>query len=276
MKLAIAAARGAGDLLLALWPGLADPGGRGDSSEGAQALRAELRVESKGSIDFVTEADKRAQRYISEAIATEFPDDSLLAEEGAGARETPQGNLWIVDPLDGTTNFLHGYAPFAVSIAYVRAGRPELGVVLSVAANELYVATRGGGATLNGAPICVSPTAELQRALLGTGFPYDRRERLDELMPMLRRALLTSHGVRRTGSAAHDLCQVARGGIDGFWERGLAPWDVAAGSLIVSEAGGRLSDGRGGAFALNSEWVIASNGHVHEALLASVLRGPAV
>jgi len=205
----------------------------------------------------VTEVDREAERRIVETILGRFPTHRILAEEGtasAGTAAAGTGSasaaelLWIIDPLDGTTNWLHGYPEHAVSIAAVDASGLRIGVVLDSANGEEFVAVRGGGATLDGTPITVSGVTELRLALVGTGFPFKRTELLPEYLEALGAVLSRTSGVRRAGAAALDLCAVACGRLDAFWEHWLMPWDVAAGALIVREAGGTfepLSSGRG-------------------------------
>lgn len=200
----------------------------------------------KGTSDFVTEVDRESERRIVARILAAFPEDRILAEEGSDG-ESPsgrangrgaEGRLWIIDPLDGTTNWLHGYPEYAVSIAALDAGGLRLGVVVNSATGEAFTAIRGRGARLDDRPIEVSRVSELRLALLGTGFPFKRAELVPDYLRVLGRMLRTTSGVRRGGSAALDLCDLACGRLDGFWEHWLMPWDVAAGALIVHEAGG--------------------------------------
>lgn len=223
--------------------------------------------ESKGKIDFVTEADRESQDYIRQTLIGNFPSDGFLAEEEGETIEGTSGFRWIVDPLDGTTNYLHSYPLFTVSVGLERQGVMVFGCIYAPYLDELFQATRGGGARRNGRPIHVSATADIADSLLVTGFPYNRREIVDELLGPVRRALMTAHGFRRSGSAAYDLCSVAAGRADGFWERGLHAWDLAAGTLIVREAGGTVTDLDGGAHDLFAGRTAASNGHIHDALL---------
>ena len=174
---------------------------------------------------------------------------------------------WIIDPLDGTVNFAHGFPMFCVSIAFEAGGVVEYGVVYDPLREELFEGRRGGGAFLNGEPIKVSAVERLDEALLATGFPYDIRERLPETLGRLGRVMAVAQGVRRGGSAALDLCYVAAGRLDGFWEENLKPWDTAAGVLMVSEAGGRISTFSGGAYELTSPNIAVSNGALHQSLL---------
>jgi myo-inositol-1(or 4)-monophosphatase len=224
------------------------------------------QVEHKGEIDLVTALDRRAEALIAEHVRAAFPDHAILAEEGTTGGASAE-HRWLVDPLDGTTNYAHGYPVFAVSVAYERAGRVVLGVVYDPLREELFLAEAGQGATLNGRPIRVSPTAELSQSLLATGFPYDRA-----LFPAaLRRWEALSYraqAIRRGGSAALDLCCVAAGRLAGYWERPVQPWDLAAGALLVTEAGGQLSSLAGGPPDLYSGELVATNGRLHAELLA--------
>jgi myo-inositol-1(or 4)-monophosphatase len=233
-------------------------------------LRARYRerqeVSFKSEIDLVTTVDREAEHLIVDTVLSAFPEHGIVAEESP-ARPSRDGHCWYVDPIDGTTNFAHGYPQFAVSIALARHGALLLGLVYDPLREESFTALSGGGARLNGAPIQVSEVATLRHALLGTGFPYDHRERADVYLAVWRAALGRAQGVRRAGSAALDLCYVACGRFDGFWEAKLHPWDVAAGRLIVEEAGGRVSDFRGGAHPLSGEETVASNGRIHEEML---------
>jgi len=223
------------------------------------------RVRHKGLIDLVTEADESAERAIVDRIARWFPTDGVLAEEGTtgGSDHT---RLWIVDPLDGTTNYAHGYPIFGVSIAYQVDDVVELGVVYQPILDELFTATLGGGARLNGNRIQVSSAETLLESVVCSGFPY-QRDLLESAATLWRRVVLEAQAVRRDGAAAPDLCYVAMGRFDGFWERGIQVWDMAAGALIVAEAGGQLSNYRGGTFDAYSREIVATNGHIHGPLL---------
>ena len=223
-------------------------------------------VDLKSSaIDLVTETDRACERAILEILNTRFPDHGILAEE-SGRREGGEYE-WVVDPLDGTTNFAHGYPQVAVSIALRRAGETLLAVVHDAIREETFCARRGEGATCDGRPIRVTDTGELSAALLLTGFPYDRRRHVDFYLEHLRAFMMRCHGVRREGSAALDLCWIAAGRADGFWEWKLKPWDTAAGALIVEEAGGRVSDFSGDAFDPSGEQCLATNARIHEEML---------
>lgn len=241
-----------------------------------ERLGRERDVQFKGTIDLVTDADRAAEALIAGRLREAFPDHRLLGEEGArGAGEdgTASGAAspfgWVVDPLDGTTNYAHGYPHFAVSIALERAGTLLIGVVYDPMRDELFVAERGRGATLNGVPLRVSGTDTLITALLATGFPYDREAR-SEAAAIWNAFLYETQGVRRDGSAALNLCYVAAGRLDGFYERPLQPWDMGAGALLVKEAGGRVSDFRDGPFDPYGREVVASNGALHAALLGVI------
>ena len=235
-----------------------------------EGFGGERSVRYKGEVDIVTEMDERAERIISEVLKEAFPDYGMLAEEG-GMLKGEGDSRWIVDPLDGTTNYTHGLPIFAVSIALERAGEVACGVVYDPMRQELYAAERGEGATLNGRPIQVSDTDELIRALIVTDFPYDRDE-VSAAVELFGRFAVLTRSIRRLGSAALDLCYVASGRLDGYYERGVWAWDVAAGSLILEEAGGRITDYRGEEFDLEGRVVAASNGALHDALV-TVTRG---
>jgi myo-inositol-1(or 4)-monophosphatase len=228
----------------------------------------EQTVKYKGKVDLVTEVDERAEAVIGELLRGAFPGYGMLAEEG-GRRLGEGDSRWIVDPLDGTTNYAHGLPIFAVSIALERAGEVVLGVVHDPMRGETYVAERGGGATLNGEPIRVSDTDEPIRALLVTGFPYDRSD-MGTAVELFGRLTELTQGVRRLGAAALDLCYVAAGRLDAYYEKGLHAWDVAAGSLILKEAGGRITDYRGRELDLEGREIVASNGLLHPVLLEAI------
>ena len=225
-----------------------------------------IDVDHKGSINLVTDVDLASERLIREAISTYYPRHEVLGEEG-GLSDSGSEYRWIVDPLDGTTNYAHGYPIFCVSIALECKGEIELGVVYDPMRDELFAAEQGAGATLNNRPIHVSKTAELMQGLLSTGFPYDiKTSKLTNLDHWANFAM-NAQALRRDGAAALDLCYVACGRFDGFWELNLSPWDTAAGALIVTEAGGRVTNFSGGPFSNYKPEVVASNGLIHDRML---------
>jgi myo-inositol-1(or 4)-monophosphatase len=219
-------------------------------------------ISYKGDINLVTEMDMRSERAVVETLRAAFPDHGIIAEEETSIKNG-SGFVWIIDPLDGTTNYAHGYPCFSVSIALEHRNEVIAGVVYDPMREELFSAQKGNGAQVNGKPIRVSSVDQLIRSLLATGFPYDRKISEKNNLDYFRDLLMASQEVRRDGSAALDLCYVAAGRFDGFWELKLKPWDVAAGSLIVREAGGMVSDLAGNAASLDAEEILASNGKVH-------------
>ena len=231
----------------------------------ARAERA-FGVDLKGPIDLVTAVDHAAETAIVECLQRLQPSVPILAEERGMVGGSKAGCRFIVDPLDGTTNFAHGFPVFAVSIGYEEDGEVVAGAVLDPVREELFTAEVGCGAHLNGVPIRVSPTAELQHALLATGFPYSR-EAMDRALELFVRIMRRVRAVRRAGSAALDLCCVAAGRLDAFWEETLRAWDTAAGEVIVREAGGVVSDFDGGPFTNGGPNIAVSNGPLHPALL---------
>jgi myo-inositol-1(or 4)-monophosphatase len=224
------------------------------------------RITYKGDINIVTEADLMAENHLRERIRARFPDHDLMAEESADAG-TGAEYRWVVDPLDGTTNYAHGYPVFCVSVALEHRGQIVLGAVYNPMLDECFSSLRGGGAFLNGRSLSVSRTDALTRSLLATGFPYDIRESLDNNLDHFKTLALKAQAIRRAGSAALDLAYVAAGRFDGFWELKLAPWDTAAGWLLVEEAGGRVTNLDGGPYHLYAPHILASNGTIHPALL---------
>ena len=234
--------------------------------EAGSLLRERLNdlhtVQYKGEINLVTEADRLSEGLIVERIRRTFPGHDILAEE---TPETTKGSgfRWIIDPLDGTTNYAHGYPTFCVSIALEVEGEICLGAVYNPMLTELFVAERDGGAFLNGRRLAVSRTAKLSRSLLATGFPYDLRENRNNNFTYYRAMAMNAQAVRRAGSAALDLAYVAAGRFDGFWELRLMPWDTAAGWLLVTEAGGAVTELRGDPYRLHSPHILASNGLIH-------------
>jgi len=224
-----------------------------------------VRAESKGEFDIVTVADRASEELVVSRLRQRFPAHAIVAEEGGGYR-TASDYCWYVDPLDGTTNFAHGFPMFNVTLALEHEGELTAGVVFDPLHDELFHATRGGGAFLNGNAIRVSRTGDLGASLLATGFPSRKRHRNVNVHFFYELAMST-HGIRRAGSAALDLAYVACGRLDGFWEFGLSPWDMAAGVLLVREAGGRASDMNGGKVDLYGAHVLADNAAIHDALL---------
>jgi myo-inositol-1(or 4)-monophosphatase len=230
-----------------------------------------FRIDKKGATDLVTEVDLAVERMFRELIAQRFPDHQILAEEMGGAAVIPPGPCWVFDPIDGTTNYAHGVPIYCVSIALEVEDRIELGVAYKPSFDELYVAERGRGATVNDARLHVSTTATLDESLLATGFPYGIRETGDTNLPEYAAFGVRCRGLRGLGSAVLDLAWVATGRLDGLWALRLGSWDVAAGSLFVEEAGGRMTSLVGGPLDLNAPSMVATNGRIHEEMLA-VLR----
>lgn len=231
-----------------------------------------FRIDKKGAIDLVTEVDLECERMCRAILAERFPGHDILAEElGATApSRAPSRFRWVFDPLDGTTNYAHGLPIFCSSLALEIDGRPDVGAIYDPTRKELFTAERGEGARLNGEPLAVSATGQLLDALLVTGFPYDVHQRSADLIALFAGFLRRARAVRRLGSAAIDLCYVAAGRLDGFWEEHLQPWDVSAGALILDEAGGRLTGIDGTPFDTSAGHVIASNGLLHDQMLAVV------
>jgi myo-inositol-1(or 4)-monophosphatase len=232
-----------------------------------QHARHGFLVEHKNPINLVTDADRLSERAIVELIRKRFPEHEILAEEGGLKKTGGSAYRWIIDPLDGTTNFAHGYPAYCVSIGLEYEGSLLLGVVLDPTREELFVAEVGRGASLNGRSLRVSHTQKLDEALLVTGFAYDIRETAQNNLDHFAHFALRAQGLRRTGTAALDLCYVAAGRFDGFWELKLNPWDTAAGVLIVREAGGRVTDFAGSTFSIYGQEMAASNGRIHDAML---------
>lgn len=251
-RVARAAVSEAGAMLLATW-------------------REAKTIRHKGAVDLVTETDHAIESAVVARLRDAFPDHHVIAEEASSTdgMGSPSGDryVWYLDPLDGTTNFAHAYPHFAVSLALAFGPALELAIVHDPLRAETFVAKRDQGATLNDAPIAVSAIAKLDDALLATGFPYDRRQHLDRYLGFFADMVRRGQGVRRNGSAALDLCYVACGRLDGFWEWKLQPWDTAAGTLIVREAGGSVSDFRGATFDLFGEQTLATNGRLHDAMV---------
>ncbi len=221
-----------------------------------------LEIEKKGDINLVTDADRESERIIKKIIMSEFPYHRLLAEEGEKS-VTNSEYFWLVDPLDGTTNYAHGFPVYCVSIALLKNGQIIAGCIFNPILDECFAAIKGKGAYLNGRPIKVSNEAELGESLLATGFPYDIRESDDDNIKEFTAFAKSARAVRRAGSAALDLAYVACGRFDGFWEFKLSPWDLAAGILMVSEAGGKVTSFKGGNYDIFTGETLASNGRIH-------------
>jgi len=228
----------------------------------------EQRITKKGKFNLVTEIDKASEKAVVGLIQKRFPDHSILAEESPEV--TGSGCRWIIDPIDGTTNFAHGFPTVSVSIGFEKDGRLEMGGVWDPFRKELFFAVRGHGATLSGKRIRVSKTKTLEDSLLATGFPYDRNLSPDGYLAMLRVFLTRIQGIRRGGSAAIDLCYVACGRFDGYYEMKLQPWDKAAGMMIVKEAGGKLTDFSGSPLTITGLQNLATNGLIHTEMLAAL------
>jgi len=239
------------------------------AQEAGKVLREESErppsISYKGDFDLVTQADRRSEALIVSRLQKYFPDHAVAAEEGTG-KDTASEYRWHVDPLDGTTNFAHGYPCFCVSMALARKGELLLGVIYNPIYKELFTAARGDGASLNGKQIHCSKVGALRSSLLCTGFPNHNRQSLPNIY-LYRDFTLRSHGVRRDGSAALDLAYVAMGRFDSFWEFGLNPWDTAAGVLIVEEAGGKITDLQGQPYKLGGPSILASNGLIHDEMV---------
>lgn len=218
-----------------------------------------FKIQLKGKNDLVTDADLASEKKILEIIKAEFSEDQFLAEESSHYTELPKGRVWIIDPIDGTTNFAHGFAPYCISIALWVDGVPKVGLVLEVAHNELFWAVEGEGAFLNNVKLSISQISEPGKALLATGFPYSVFHLVDQYLGLLKSLMQKTHGIRRAGAASYDLCCVAAGRVEGFFEYGLSPWDVAAGSLIIKEAGGEVTDWNGEGNWLFGKRIIAGN-----------------
>jgi myo-inositol-1(or 4)-monophosphatase len=226
----------------------------------------DVRVEKKGAIDLVTEVDVEVERMFRSLIGQRFPDHDILAEE-LGQTTSGARYRWVFDPLDGTTNYAHGLPIFCSTVALELDGVAIVGAAFDPNRKELFTAERGVGAWVNGAPMRVSAAATLGESLLVTGFPYDVRDRIDDILGLFTAFLREARAVRRLGSAALDLCWVAAGRMDAFWEQGLQPWDTTAGALMVQEAGGRVTALDGGLFVPASRQCLASNGRIHDAML---------
>jgi myo-inositol-1(or 4)-monophosphatase len=238
--------------------------------QSAEILRSQLgkisQIAKKGAIDLVTEADLESERQIIGTIKANFPDHTILAEE-SGLNEGVGSYQWLVDPLDGTTNFAHQVPIFAISIALAHENNILIGIVLNPVSGELFSAVFGQGAQLNGRRIQVSAANRILESLLVTGFPYNNGELFNPIIQRFANCIHAAQGIRRLGSAALDLCFLACGRFDGYWEQNLKPWDTAAGSLIASEAGAKITDFSNQDFTVNSKEILATNGHIHAEML---------
>jgi myo-inositol-1(or 4)-monophosphatase len=230
----------------------------------------DFQIDKKGTIDLVTEVDLAVERMFRELLSERFPDHSVLAEEFGGSVEAPAGPCWVFDPIDGTTNYAHGIPIFCATVALEIDGVAEVAAVFDPTREELFTAERGQGAHLNGRRLQISRTATLVDAVVVTGFPYDVHQRVDEIVGLFAAFVGKARAVRRLGSAAIDLCYVAAGRMDGFWESDLRPWDIAGGALIVTEAGGRVTNLDGTPYHSRHGHILATNGHLHEPMLEVV------
>jgi len=240
-----------------------------------EGLKKSLEIEFKGAINLVTDVDHACEKTIVELIQGTFPDHDILAEEGSGKRKDSDYK-WVIDPLDGTTNYTHGYRLFCTSIALEYKGEIVLGAVYEPNSDEMYLAEKGGGATLNGKKIRVSEVNNLEQALLVTGFAYNLRDTQNNNLDHFTNFLMRAQAVRRDGVAAIDLCYLAAGRYDGFWELNLFPWDVAAGFCIIREAGGQVTDFQGRPFEIYFKSLLASNGPLHEEMIRVLSDNPVV
>ena len=229
----------------------------------------EKKIEHKGRANLVTVADRESETLIIREIRARYPNHTILAEESGLSEEAGDGR-WIIDPLDGTTNYAHQFPMFCVSIGFEQHGRVLCGAVYDPVRDELFTGSRRGGAFVNGEPITVSDVGRLADGLLLTGFPYGVREKMEYALGLFRSFLVASQAVRRAGSAALDLCYLAAGRCDGFWELDLNPWDTAAGLVIAEEAGARVTDFGDGAFSIYSKEILASNGLIHDEMIGVV------
>lgn len=226
-----------------------------------------VRIERKGRIDLVTEADIASEKAAIDLIRQKMPVDLILSEESNPTLDKiPEAGMWVIDPLDGTTNFAHGFPWFCVSIAYVEHGKPVVGVIYLPIQRELFCVVKGFGAWLNGKKIAVSSASELSNALLATGFPYDIQKQAKKVLSAFGAVITNVQGIRRAGAAAIDLAYVACARLDGFWEVNLKAWDTAAGILLVEEAGGVVSDFKGGAYSIFCPELLASNANLQPKL----------
>ncbi|MCK4910245.1 MAG: inositol monophosphatase [Thermodesulfovibrionales bacterium] len=258
---------------MGIYGGFLDPAVRA-AQKGGEVLKrnlgkiSEADVSSKDPFDFVTRVDQESEEAVIGAIRDSYPGHHFLAEETL--KEEAGGYRWIIDPLDGTTNYIHGYPAFAVSVALEHEGEVVVGVVLDPLRDELFTAVKGEGAKLNGSPIRVAPFRGLDRSLIATGFPFRSKEMLDNYLSLFKRVFLKVSGIRRAGAAALDFAHLAAGRCDGFFELGLSPWDIAAGGLLITEAGGRVTDFGGGGDFLDSGNIVAGVPEVYLSIYEDV------
>lgn len=232
-------------------------------------------IQEKGSpVNLVTEADKAAEKAIVKVLQRHLPDHGILAEESGELGDTTSRYLWAIDPLDGTTNFAHQYPFSASSVGLLIDGVPQVGAVFNPILDELFRAAKGLGATRNRKPISVSQTTTLERSLTITGFAYDRRETTDNNYKEFCQICYLAQGVRRSGCASMDLCSIACGRADGYWERGLSPWDIAAGIVVLEEAGGKVTAYNGSPFDMSSGKILATNGKIHDLMSKALIETP--
>ena len=236
-----------------------------------RGLKSKRQVKLKGRVDLVTEIDLKSEKYIKREIGRTFPHHAILAEE-SGRNKNDSVYVWIIDPLDGTTNYAHGHPAFCVSIGLEVEGRMVLGVIYDPLRDEMFYAAEGRGSFLNRRRISVSEETKLADSLLATGFPYDIAETKIDNLDNFARLYKLSRGIRRGGSAALDLCYLACGRFDGFWELKLHAWDTAAGLVIVREAGGKVSDFKGGKYSIYDKQILASNGRIHRQIQKVLLK----
>jgi len=228
-----------------------------------EGLKRARQIEFKGSINLVTDVDKACEKAVVDLLQGRFPQHDILAEEGSGRRKDSEYK-WVIDPLDGTTNYAHGYRLFCISIALEYRGEIVVGAVYEPNRDEMFLAEKSAGASLNGERIRVSGISDLNHAMLATGFAYNVREAKNNNLDHFEKMLMKAQAIRRDGVAAIDLCYIADGRYDGFWELNLFPWDVAAGLLMIQEAGGKVTDFRGKPFDIYSKEILASNAHIHQ------------
>ncbi len=244
------------------------------AATGAEIVRAgfgrHTTTEQKGRLDPVTEIDKASEQAIVALLTRHRPEDGILAEEGSSRHS--EGRRWVIDPLDGTVNFIHGFPQVSVAIGLYDGDEPLAAVIHDPLRNEVFAAAAGQGATCNGVPIQVSGTSEMHRAVIVTGFPYDHDRHADAYGRVVTEVLREVNGLRRLGSAALDFAWLAAGRVDGYWEYSLSPWDMAAGALLVVEAGGAITEATGDSFSISSRHFVAANPHLHEALRLIVAR----